>query len=352
MAATYLQHRRFFDLPLAAKLSVRHSGGESPARGYSPWAYEKTAVLRPDLHTAPSIGDAAAATGIQRSPSDPPPSPTTGVGAGAGKQPSPTTLLDAREQFAIGPAGDTTFPTPQISEELLPGFNEATSEAYMDISDMCRKLVDAIEKGLGAPPGSITGPTAGGLGAELNLNFYPKVGTAVLEDFDQDAGPDDARSGGDRPADHGRVAMRRIWPHSDLGVVSALFQDEAGASGLEVQIRDSSPGDTFAPVSIEREGDVVLLVSDTLERWTNGYLRAAVHRVGLPPAVKSSKITGSETESRAAHVPERRSAVMFFRAPPTADLGPLLYFVSAQSPARYERVTAAEYLRTHNKILY
>ncbi|KAI1335305.1 Clavaminate synthase-like protein [Xylariaceae sp. FL0016] len=310
-------HRDFFALPLSSKLTVRHPGGESPARGYSPWAYEKTAVLRPDLH----------------SPTDP---ARDSLGAHSTRNEtghfSSKMLLDAREQFAVGPPSDVAYPTPRLAEAILPGFDQATRSAHAEISQTCRALVDAIEEGLGAPRDSISGPTEGGRGAELNLNFYPEVERDALENSATSDSCDES------------VAMRRIWPHSDLGVISALFQDGVGASGLELQWRGPLENE-FAPVAIEQEGDLVLLVSDTLERWTNGQLRAAVHRVGTPPVSP----TGS---SGAHHVPERRSAVMFFRAPPTADLGPLPCFVSKADPAKYEHVTAGEYLKRHNKRLY
>ncbi|KAI0387571.1 Clavaminate synthase-like protein [Hypomontagnella monticulosa] len=325
-------HSDFFNLSLSSKLSVRHPGGESPARGYSPWAYEKTAVLRPDLHTATSLGSTTS-TAQSLNPS---PSLRCSVAIDP-TRPLSGTLLDAREQFAIGPPSDAEFPTPQLAEQLLPGFNAITRAAYLEIQSTCRRLVDIIEEGLNVPPNAISNPTAGGEGAELNLNFYPEVERNVLDD-----GADTQTSDKTRLEDSNDVTMRRIWPHSDLGVVSALFQDGIGASGLELQVRES-PESEFAPLSIEQEGDIVLLVSDTLERWTNGYLRAAVHRVGLPPASSTSGM---------ARVPDRRSAVMFFRAPPTADVGPLPYFVSAENPARYEHVTAGEYLKRHNRRLY
>lgn len=248
------------------------------------------------------------------------------------------------------------FPTPQLAEELLPGFNASTKTAYMEIRETCRRLVETIEEGLGTPENAIGGPSAGGEGAELNLNFYPEVEKNVLQssahtqasDIDDDA----------RSESNGDVTMRRIWPHSDLGVVSALLQDGVGASGLELRTRESLTSDEsenvpdeskFAPLSIEKAGDMVLLVSDTLERWTNGHLGAAVHRVGLPPVTSPLNMA---LESGASCVPERRSAVMFYRAPPNADLGPLPNFVSAKNPAKYEHVTAKEYLKRHNKKLY
>lgn len=252
-------------------------------------------------------------------------------------------LLDAREQFAIGPPKDTAFPTPQLAEEFLPHFNKVTRKAYLEIGETCRMLVDVIEKGLNAPTGSISSRTSGGEGAELNLNFYPEVEKNVLE-----GNVDTQASENKHSETNEEVAMRRIWPHSDLGVVSALLQDGIGASGLELEARESRESE-FAPLSIEKEGDIVLLVSDTLERWTNGYLRAAVHRVGLPPAIPLSPAASVPGKTR---VPERRSAVMFYRAPPTMTLGPLPHFVSAKNPAIYEDVTAEEYLKRHNKRLY
>lgn len=335
-----LQHRRFFNLPLSAKLSVRHPGGEAPARGYSPWAYEKTAILRPDLHTAPNLNPDATTTREPTLPLNLTPSQDANILADLGTHTSKP-LLDAREQFAIGPLRDTEFPTPQLAEEFLPNFNTETRKAYLEIGETCRVLVDVIEEGLDAPTGSISGRTSGGEGAELNLNFYPDVEKNVLQSSGMN-------TQANKNETNDEVVMRRIWPHSDLGVVSALLQDEIGASGLELEARESGES-VFAPLSIEQEGDIVLLVSDTLERWTNGYLRAAVHRVGLPPTIS---LSNAPSVSEKAHVPERRSAVMFYRAPPTMTLGPLPHFVSADNPARYEDVTAEEYLKRHNKWLY
>ncbi|KAI2472241.1 Clavaminate synthase-like protein [Annulohypoxylon bovei var. microspora] len=301
-------HRHFFNLPSAHKLSVLHPGGESPARGFSPWAYEKTAVLRPDLHDYASPSSTTAGTQLSKA------------------------LLDAREQFAVGPPSDTEFPTPQLSERILPGFNTAMKQAYSEIADSCRQLVDVIEEGLDAPTGSISDAAAGGQGAELNLNFYPEVEGNVLK------------------SNTDTVVMRRIWPHSDLGVISALFQDGLGSTGLEILVRESS-GEQFVPVPIEGEGDMILLAANTLERWTNGQVLAAIHRVGFPH-VDSSLSNSSLGGSKGVKVPERRSAVMFFRAPPTADLGPLPHFVSVDNPARYEHIVARDYLKSHNKRLY
>lgn len=254
------------------------------------------------------------------------------------------TLLDAREQFAMGPPSDAQFKTPQLGEEYLPGFNTAISNAYKQISDTCCELVYVIEEGLDAPRGCISGPAANGQGAELNLNFYPEIQRHILEDRLDTL----ITEGTPKMGDHDTATMRRIWPHTDLGVVSALFQDGIGESGLEIQLKETQQGE-FAPVPVDDENDLVLLVSDTLERWTNGELKAAVHRVSPPPAISQAELT---SQSGRMIVPKRRSAVMFFRAPPTVDLYPLSYFISPENPAKYEHITAGKYLQRHNERLY
>jgi hypothetical protein len=107
--------------------------------------------------------------------------------------------------------------TPQIVDARLPVFNATTRKVHSEIGRTCSALVDVIEEGLRAPPGSISGRTSGGEEAELNLIFLPKVNQHVLE---------------------GREArMKGIWPHSDLSVMSALLQHGPGASGLEFEVR-------------------------------------------------------------------------------------------------------------------
>ncbi|KAI1076553.1 Clavaminate synthase-like protein [Whalleya microplaca] len=334
-------HRNFFNLSLSEKLAVRHPGGESPARGYSPWAFEKTAVLRPDLHSTPNLDLTENTSPDQALSLNSSPSHQPNAHVEFPKSHSKA-LLDAREQFAIGPPNDIEFPTPQLPEESLPGSNAVMNNAYQEIANACRTLVDTIEEGLGAPANSMS-LTAGGARAELNLNFYPETERNVLEDS-----ADARRSDGKHTEDNGDVTLRRIWPHTDLGVISALFPDGLGETGLELQVRES-PGGKFAPLSIEEEGDMVLLVADTLERWTNGDLRAAVHRVGSPSL---TSLTDAAFNPGTTRVPERRSAVMFYRAAPTTDVGPLPYCVSAHNPPKYKSMTAGEYLKNYNKKLY
>ncbi|KAF2463970.1 uncharacterized protein BDR25DRAFT_319568 [Lindgomyces ingoldianus] len=131
-------------------------------------------------------------------------------------------------------------------------------------------------------------------------------------------------------------------------MVSALLQDRIGPSGLELEVRESRESE-FTPLFIEKEGDAVLLASDTMERWTSGHLRAAVRLEDLPPVIS---LSNAASVSGKARVPERRLATMFYHAPPTMTFGLLLHFVQTENQASYEDVAAGEYLKRQNKRLY
>ena len=66
-----------------------------------------------------------------------------------------------------------------------------------------------------------------------------------------------------------------VGPHTDMGLLTLLFQDASG--GLELQRRDGSWVE--APAQPER---CLINIGDMLERWTWGQLRATLHRVKSP----------------------------------------------------------------------
>ena len=94
---------------------------------------------------------------------------------------------------------------------------------------------------------------------DLRLNHYPAIHIR------------DPRDG----------AVSRISPHTDFGIISLLLQD--GVGGLEIEGR-AHPG-FFVPVE-PRPMEMIVNVSDTLQRWTNNFLRAGVHRVTVPRDLK------------------------------------------------------------------
>merc|ERR1719161_49782 len=73
-------------------------------------------------------------------------------------------------------------------------------------------------------------------------------------------------------ASEAQTATAGISPHTDFEVFTLMHQD---APGLQF-IPTSGGGWIDAPV---RPGEFVVIVSDVLERLTNGVLRATPHRV-------------------------------------------------------------------------
>lgn len=176
----------------------------------------------------------------------------------------------------------------------------------------------ALELGLGIPQGSFVG-LCQGHASELRLNHYPSIALRTLEE--------------------GRTS--RIWPHTDFGIITLLAQDDRG--GLEVQNKEAP--DEFVPVPREDSSEFVVNIGDTLERWTNGVLKAGLHRVTTPQR---------ETvfESVDEMLPARRSIAFFLKAHRDMSVGPLMPFVTDIRPPHYEDMTALAYQRLRTNIVY
>lgn len=180
-------------------------------------------------------------------------------------------------------------------------------------------MLEAVELGLALIPGSLgsrTFPDA----SELRLNHYPTVSKRELS----------------------ATNTRRIWPHTDLGILSLLIQDNQG--GLEFEDR-TNPG-CYLPVLNDEQSDLIVNVSDMLERWTNGVLRAGLHRVVVPQ--QQSK----DDNKMDYMLPDRYSVVFLYRPGEENSAGPMNEFVSEERPAVCEEVSALMYLKKMNDLVY
>jgi isopenicillin N synthase-like dioxygenase len=146
--------------------------------------------------------------------------------------------------------------------------------------------------------------------SEMRLNHYPAID---MEEFKS-----------------GRVS--RIWPHFDLGVITLLFQDLVG--GLECENREQPQ--SFQRVHCGDEAEMVVNVSETLQRWTNNVLKAGLHRVTMPE-IMADKETGT--------LPARFSIAYFCKANRAASVGVLKAFVRDGEVAHYSPKSAIEYHR-------
>ncbi|MCJ1282470.1 hypothetical protein MMC26_001793 [Xylographa opegraphella] len=293
ISEVFQAHKTFFDLPLSRKRELLHPGGARPARGFTPSHTEKTFLHLPHLSRA--APDAA----------------------------------EPREQFTLGPPTDDTYPTPWFPAPHLSPEHATLLTFY----DACRTtalaLTQALELGLGVRSGTLTTHCAPDA-SELTLNWYPAAAHAALQ------GP----------------RLQRIWPHSDLGIVSLLFQD--GVGGLEFEDRarggGGGGGGGFVPVRPSAvPGELLLNAADTLERWTNGMVPAGVHRVAVPVAMRGG---GGGGAAEGEMVPGRRSVVLLYRARGEASVAPLPAFVTPDAPARFGEMTATEYLKVKNKLTF
>jgi isopenicillin N synthase-like dioxygenase len=102
-------------------------------------------------------------------------------------------------------------------------------------------LLNALEISFSLPAGSFTDRCREKAG-ELRLNYYPAL-------VQTDSSP-----------------INRAWAHTDLGVMTCLFQDSIG--GLEIE--DRAHRGQFHRVSPGRRSELIVNSSETLERWTNG----------------------------------------------------------------------------------
>ncbi|KAF1995393.1 putative gibberellin 20-oxidase [Amniculicola lignicola CBS 123094] len=276
----------FFNLPSEAKMEIANPRGPWPQRGFSWVGAEQTSKLRME---------------------------------NLEKQDGWDELNDAREHFDAGPPGDTEYPNKWPSEAALPGFRGLMEKCYDMFQKVCLEIMEAMEVGLELPPGSLVNRCCPA-SSELRLNHYPRIDLKVLAD--------------------GKI--KRTWPHTDFGIITLLFQDQVG--GLELENR-RHPG-TFMPVlpgPVNGPTEMVVNISNTFQRWTNDVVKAGLHQVSVPIAMKQ-QTTG--------FCPERYSGIFFFKAHRDTSVGPLPRFVSVETTALYDEITALQYQQKMTGVLY
>lgn len=181
--------------------------------------------------------------------------------------------------------------------------------AFEVLEEVATQLMSALEMALHLPQGAfIEKITHRDNASELRLNHYPAIDVEEIH------------SG----------AVSRIWPHFDLGVITLLFQDDVG--GLEFEDRQR-PG-VFNRVPCDDPTDIIVNVSETLQRWTNGSVRAGLHRVNIPKQLEG-KNSGT--------LPERYSIAYFCKADRAASVGPLKELIQDGRTPEYDDLSAIEY---------
>ncbi|KXG53841.1 Oxoglutarate/iron-dependent dioxygenase [Penicillium griseofulvum] len=223
-------------------------------------------------------------------------------------------MKDSKEHFDQGPEYDTEFPNKWPQEPELSGFQEFMEEFYRKCNGVCLALMGALEVAWGIDDGSLVArciPSA----TDLRLTHYPTIPV------------DDLKTGG----------TSRIAPHTDFGPVTLLFQDSTG--GLEIEDRTSN---TFVPLPPTDTTEMIVNVGDTLTRWTNGKITGGIHQVTTPQSMKGES---------GLVIPPRMSMAYLFKAGRNTSVGPLPKFL-INEPAKYPEITAFEFQRWKNSIVY
>jgi len=275
---TFSQIKKFFQLPFAEKKPIINDPKKGQQRGWSPPGEEKTWWLESN-------------TGDVESPR----------------------FSDNKESFDCGHPGDAQFPNQWPTESALPGYQKTMDQFFFDCGQLCIDLLEVLATQMNLDP-TLFSQKCTNEASTIRINHFPPVDRETLES--------------------GQVS--RIWPHNDFGIISLVFPDRTG--GLEYEDREN-PG-TFIPVPYNGDNEVVVIVSETFQRWTNGLVRAGLHRVTKPRDMVGDV------------VPERWSLVYFCKADRHVNVGPLKEFVGAEKRPLYEDLTALEYQAMRNAVHY
>jgi len=216
---------------------------------------------------------------------------------------------DMKETFAYGTVDvpDEALRTesprwyaPNVWPEEPAGFQEASEEFWRRCKGLADELLQLFALALGLDRSTLLdqcrATTATG-----TLNWY-------------------------WPSSHVRAeeGQYRIGPHTDFGTLTILDR-EPGLGGL--QVLDDRGDWIDAPVV---ENSLIVNTGDMLKQWTNDRWQSNEHRV-LPPSV------GLPDE-------ELISLVFFHEPDAHTVISPLPTCVTPQNPARYQPITAMQYL--------
>ncbi|MCX2927390.1 isopenicillin N synthase family dioxygenase [Streptomyces sp. NEAU-W12] len=185
------------------------------------------------------------------------------------------------------------YPDPYFPDHLVPGIGSALRELHARLARFQHDVVRTLADALGA---------------------HPDYFTDMLED-----GPVVNRATWHPPMDQAPSA-RQVWAaeHQDFDLITAL--PRATASGLEVLV-DGEWLAVDAP-----PGYAVVNVGTALARLTNGFARAAVHRVMAQPGQSGGRL----------------SILQFCHPAPWTTLTPLRVADAEPAPQRFATLTADE----------
>ncbi|KAJ7766500.1 hypothetical protein DFH07DRAFT_343776 [Mycena maculata] len=218
-----------------------------------------------------------------------------------GENTDPTGRGDLHEGFDLGWEQQGDGPMTGVNvwplEADLPGFRDRVLAYYRQAVEFGQSLFPLFALALDLPENFFDDKTTKPA-AIMRLLHYPPQRPAVDDD--------------------GRIIG--IGAHTDYECFTILWQDAVG--GLQVQ---NAEGKWIDAIPIP--GTFVINLGDQFARWTNDVFKSTVHRV----------------TNRSGR--ERYSMPLFFGTDYNVRLEPLPSCVSPEYPAKYEVVTAGEYVK-------
>ncbi|EUC34386.1 hypothetical protein COCVIDRAFT_40399 [Bipolaris victoriae FI3] len=276
----FQQSRNLFTLPREGKEEFANVIGPKPQRGWSCIGAETTATLNtPGVINMVRVNNEAS----------------------------------LQEHFDMGPVDDPEFPNVYPSEEKAPGFKNWMEQYFIKSQHLSLQLMEALEIALDLPKSALV-DRCEGHASEIRMIYYPETNVKELADG----------------------KSKRIWPHTDFGILTLLAQGSTG--GLQIEDKNNPGG--YVSVPLVEKTELLINVGDTLERWSNGRIPAGLHQVAA----------SGETED--GTLPERYSVAFFLKANRKTSAGPIPIFVPKGTTSKYEEMTALEYHRRRTAIMY
>eukprot|EP00756_Hemistasia_phaeocysticola_P001125 Hpha_TRINITY_DN10807_c0_g3::TRINITY_DN10807_c0_g3_i1::g.23390::m.23390 len=176
--------------------------------------------------------------------------------------------------------------------EVPVGFKEACLDFLKTQRSLSEQIVAVISQGLGLSGDELSHKFKDPL-VVGRLISYPPQSSAVV------------------PGEMGAGS------HVDYGAVTLIVE---GSAGLQMHDRETSQWLRIPHIP----GGIIVQTGYAMEKLTNGYLKAARHRV--------RNDTGAE----------RKSAVVFYDPTPTVQIGPHPHFITPEQPVKYEACIAGK----------
>ncbi|ETN46592.1 uncharacterized protein HMPREF1541_00778 [Cyphellophora europaea CBS 101466] len=189
------------------------------------------------------------------------------------------------------------------AEDVLPGFRTTLDEFYAQCLTLGMNVLRCLAIAMKLGDGFFDRITLR-TDPQMRLLHYPAIERKIIE----------------------QEGHARIFPHTDFGLCTLLFQDSIG--GLEV---DPFHTGDFKPAT-PRPGTVLINIADLLQRLTNDRCKSTRHRVVSP-------------KTEGDMLPARFSIPFFIHPDPETMIDPVT--LSADEVKHYEPVNAGEWRIAH-----